>query len=222
MEICGKKDYWEQVVYYKKYMFGFGARSRLIAEIVKRNSDKIESVLELGCNSGNNLQEINNLVPNIKLSGLDLSEPAINFGKTVDKNPAELVAGDLMDLSRFEDKSFDLVVSFSTIEHVGSCACQYAFVQEICRVGYTCCITIANRWYPVEFHTIMPFVHWLPPHLFRLILRYLGKEFFAKEENLNLLSKRDMLELFPAHAKVYIRHFKLFGMISNLLFYVEN
>ena len=109
MEICGKKDYWEQVVYYKKYMFGFGARSRLIAEIVKRNSDKIESVLELGCNSGNNLQEINNLVPNIKLSGLDLSEPAINFGKTVDKNPAELVAGDLMDLSRFEDKSFDLV-----------------------------------------------------------------------------------------------------------------
>ena len=120
----------------------------------------------------------------------------------------------------FPDKSFDLVVSFAVIEHVGSLTQQKAFVRELCRVGKTCCITTPNRWYPVEFHTAVPLIHWFPPSWFRALLKLMGKHFFAKEENLNLLSEKEVLKMLPADAEVYTRHFRLLGLISNLLFYV--
>ena len=120
----------------------------------------------------------------------------------------------------FPDKSFDLVVSFAVIEQVGSRTQQQAFVRELCRVGKTCCITTPNRWYPIEFHTAVPLIHWFPPSWFRALLKLLGKHFFAKEENLNLLSEKEVLKMLPADAEVYTRHFRLLGLISNLLFYV--
>jgi len=120
----------------------------------------------------------------------------------------------------FPDKSFDLGVSFAVIEHVGSRTQQQAFVRELCRVGKTCCLTTPNRWYPVEFHTAVPLIHWFPPSWFRALLKLLGKNFFAKEENLNLLSEKEVLKMLPADAEVYTRHFRRLGLISNLLFYV--
>ena len=122
----------------------------------------------------------------------------------------------------FPDKSLDLVMSFAVIEHVGNRTQQKAFIRELCRVGKTCCITTPNRWYPVEFHTAVPLIHWLPPSWFRGVLRLLGKKFFAQEENLNLLSEKDVLKMLPADAQVSTRHFRLLGLISNLLFYVKN
>ncbi|MFB2974801.1 class I SAM-dependent methyltransferase [Microseira sp. BLCC-F43] len=122
----------------------------------------------------------------------------------------------------FADKSFDLVVSFAVIEHVGNRDQQRAFISELCRVGRTCFITTPNRWYPIEFHTALPLVHWLPPSWFRTILKWLGNIFYSKEESLNLLSESNMLSLFPADSQVYKKHFRLFGLISNLVFYLEN
>jgi SAM-dependent methyltransferase len=121
----------------------------------------------------------------------------------------------------FADRSFDLVVSFAVIEHVGSRDRQRAFVQELCRVGKVCCITTPSRWHPIEFHTVLPLLHWLPPGWFRRILKWLGKDFWAQEENLNLLSQRELLELLPP-AKVRIKSFRFLGFVSNLLVYVVN
>lgn len=122
----------------------------------------------------------------------------------------------------FSDKSFDLVVSFAVIEHVGSRAQQRAFMRELCRVGRTCFVTTPNRWYPIEFHTALPLIHWLPPSWFRTILRWLGKDFWAKEENLNLLSEKTMLSFFPKGTIAHKKHFRLFGWLSNLVFYLES
>ncbi len=121
----------------------------------------------------------------------------------------------------FANKSFDLVFSSAVIEHVGSRERQQAFVHELSRVGHNVCITTPNRWYPIEFHTILPLVHWLPPTWFRTIARWLGKTFYAQEENLNLLSRRELLNMFPAHAQVIEAHHRLLGLVSNLVFYVR-
>jgi SAM-dependent methyltransferase len=122
----------------------------------------------------------------------------------------------------FADQSFDLVVSFAVLEHVGSRTRQQEFIQELCRVGRRCFITTPNRWYPMEFHTGLPLLHWLPPAWFRTILSWIGKDFWAKEENLNLLSQSEVLSLFPSTARVYAKHFRLLGLVSNLVFYIEN
>ncbi|HKD25689.1 MAG TPA: methyltransferase, partial [Xanthobacteraceae bacterium] len=75
------------------------------------------------------------------------------------------------------------------IEHVGSWARQCAFVAECCRVARRAVfITTPNRWFPVEFHTVLPVVHWLPKEVFRAVMRRTGRGFFADERNLNLMT----------------------------------
>lgn len=121
----------------------------------------------------------------------------------------------------FADRSFDLVVSFAVIEHVGTRAQQQAFVNELCRVGRSCLVTTPNRWYPIEFHTAVPLLHWLPPARFRAALTAMGKEFYAREENLNLLTHAELSAMFPPDAKIQSAHYRLLGPVSNLLFYVQ-
>ena len=70
----------------------------------------------------------------------------------------------------FEDRSFDFVHSSAVIEHVGSRQKQVEFLAELWRVARLgLFVTTPNRWYPVEFHTVLPLVHWRPPTCFRAI-----------------------------------------------------
>lgn len=122
----------------------------------------------------------------------------------------------------FPDKSFDLVVSFATIEHVGSRENQHKFIAELCRLGFAVCIATPNRWFPIEFHTVLPFAHWLPSTWFRFLCRCLGKNFLAQEENLNLLTESETISLFPSGIKkISVKRIRLFGLVSNLLFYAK-
>jgi hypothetical protein len=121
----------------------------------------------------------------------------------------------------FPDKSFDLVVSFATLEHVGSRDSQRRFISELCRLGSAVCIATPNRWYPIEFHTVLAFVHWLPPVWFRFLCRWIGKEFLAREENLNLLTEKETIPLFPAGLNISVKRIRLLGLVSNLVFYAK-
>lgn len=89
----------------------------------------------------------------------------------------------------FRDQTFDVVHSSAVIEHIGSLYRQSEFVAECCRVARRAVfITTPNRWFPVEFHTVLPLVHWLPKELFRALMRRTGRGFFADECNLNLMT----------------------------------
>ena len=93
----------------------------------------------------------------------------------------------------FADGSFDWVHSSAVLEHVGSAAEQAAFLaelQRVCRKGLF--VTTPNRWFPIEFHTVLPLVHWLPPARFRALLRRIGHDALAQERNLNLLGRREL------------------------------
>ncbi|HMH54527.1 MAG TPA: class I SAM-dependent methyltransferase [Candidatus Acidoferrum sp.] len=130
---------------------------------------------------------------------------------------ARLVRGDGCHLP-FATGSFDIVASHATIEHVGHRSAQAAFVRELLRVGRRCFITTPNRWFPLELHTFLPLVHYLPPPLHRRVLRGLGRRFYAEESNLNLLARREFRDLFPAGTHVAIRFSSL---ATNLLAFVE-
>jgi len=124
----------------------------------------------------------------------------------------------------FSDGAFDLVHSSAVIEHVGSRRRQQLMLAECLRVARRgVCLTTPNRWFPVEFHTQLPLLHWLPPRLHRPLLRLLGYGFFAQEGNLNLLSRRNLLALaagFPGW-RFDVKTQNLLGMTSNLLLFAR-
>lgn len=133
----------------------------------------------------------------------------------------QFIKADAMELP-FRDKEFDIAVSWAVIEHVGSRQRQKRFLSELLRVSKRSFITTPNRWYPIEFHTVMPFLHWLPPETFRGILKTLGMNFFASEENLNLLDEKSLLDLLPAKTRVEKLHLRLLGPISHLVLSMES
>lgn len=132
----------------------------------------------------------------------------------------KFVRADALNLP-FEENSFDLAVSFAVIEHIGSRERQRQFVSELNRVSRAFFITTPNRWYPLEFHTLLPFVHWLPPETFRAILRRLNFKSYAREETLNLLDEKELLALMPSGVEAGIIKFRLLGMVSNLMLYAH-
>jgi len=93
----------------------------------------------------------------------------------------------------FDDNSFDVVHSSAVLEHVGSFENQARFVSECARVARrSFFLTTPNRWFPVEFHTSLPLLHWLPKGAFRALLRPTPLTFFADEANLNLMSASEL------------------------------
>lgn len=123
---------------------------------------------------------------------------------------------------QFKDRSFDVVHSSAVIEHVGSFDNQIKMIAECARVAHDAFfITTPNRWFPIEFHTVLPLVHWLPKTAFRKLMMQTGRPFFADENNLNLMSSGDLI---GAAEKANISEFQikletvsLGGWVSNLL-----
>lgn len=123
----------------------------------------------------------------------------------------------------FADCSFELVFCSAVIEHVGSRQKQEKLIRELTRVGKAAVITTPNRYFPIEFHTLTPFLHWMHPRIFRKFLRLTRRSFFADESHLNLLSDGDMEQLIRLSgvSQYEKRHQRLWGGISNLVYYVH-
>jgi SAM-dependent methyltransferase len=117
----------------------------------------------------------------------------------------------------FADGEFDIVFSNAVVEHTGSRASQAAFVREVCRVGKHFFITTPNRWFPVEHHTGLPLLHYLPASWFRAVLRPTRYSYWAEEQNLNILTVREFAALFPAGFEVEIHVIRLAGVGANLV-----
>jgi SAM-dependent methyltransferase len=120
-------------------------------------------------------------------------------GADVDRGPYQHVIGDARDLRAFADGEFDVVFSNAVIEHVGDRARQRRLVVEALRVGRRVFLTTPNRRFPVEVHTRLPFVHWLPDSASHRLYDLAGKG-FAKE--IHLLSRRTLESLFPGRVRV--------------------
>ncbi len=103
----------------------------------------------------------------------------------------------------FEDGTFDVVTSNAVIEHVGSLENQRFFVSELLRVGGRVFITAPHRYFPVEPHTGIPFLHWSDAS-FKLACGWLGKEKWVEAENLILMTQQRLKETCPEGANVKI------------------
>lgn len=116
----------------------------------------------------------------------------------------------------FRDREFDLAISFAVLEHVGSKERQRVFLAECARVAQIAIIYAPYRFFPIEMHTLVPFLHWLPRAWHRTLWRLLGLGFWADETNLNLLSVRDVRSLLAADRNAHVRLLWSFGWPSNI------
>jgi SAM-dependent methyltransferase len=98
----------------------------------------------------------------------------------------------------FEDDAFDVAFSNAVIEHVGGREEQRRFVEELCRVAPRVFLSTPNRWFPLETHTLVPLVHWLPRTVADRAMRTLRRDNW---KHVQLLSKRELLGLFPPGTK---------------------
>jgi len=135
------------------------------------------------------------------------------------QNIKNIIIGDGKNTG-LDNNSFDIVHSNATIEHVGSFDNQVSFVKELLRISKeSVFIQTPNRFYPIDFHTILPIIHWLPKNMHRKILKFLNLKFYSEEKNLNLLSINDLNNICKKLniEKYKILRHKLFFFTSNLI-----
>ncbi len=127
----------------------------------------------------------------------------------------KLVVGDGKKLP-FPNKAFDIVFSNAVIEHVGTIADQRHFIAEACRVANRVFLSTPNRWFPIDFHTMIPFAHWLPMNMRNAIYRFFHRDYFASEARLRLLGERELLSLIPNNVQARVIRQRVLGWTANI------
>jgi len=119
-------------------------------------------------------------------TGLDRFRAAFPLVRAVQADGRELP---------FADGAFDLGFSNAVVEHVaGGRAGQRRFVHELCRVSTSVFVTTPNRWFPIEVHTLLPFVHWLPAGARSRVIPF--------DDVLDPLGPKELASLFPYSVRV--------------------
>ena len=124
----------------------------------------------------------------------------------------------------FRDRSFDVCFSNSVIEHVGDARARADFAREVRRVAKRYWVQTPNRRFPLETHFVCLFLHWLPFHMTRRLIRHFSLwgwmtkasqvEVDEALRRLTLLDEREMRELFP-DARIVKERF--LGMSKSLI-----
>lgn len=138
----------------------------------------------------------------------------------------EHIVGDGLALP-FPDKSFDIVFSNSTIEHVGDFEQQTQFAREIRRVGRSYWVQTPNRRFPIEPHYLLPFVQYLPfwlrwrakylsPHHLVMMRLPTREEALQVATEVRLITAPEMRTFFPDGE---LHREKLCGLTKSLVSY---
>jgi 2-polyprenyl-3-methyl-5-hydroxy-6-metoxy-1,4-benzoquinol methylase len=118
----------------------------------------------------------------------------------------------------FKDDSFDASFSNAVIEHVGTFAKQRRFVHELARVSRKIFLATPNRYFPIEVHTLLPFVHFLPSKFRLKLYKTFARE---REYQISLLSARALLALFPKETHVKLFRQRFCFLTINLILIAE-
>lgn len=133
----------------------------------------------------------------------------------------------------FEDCFFDIVFCSSVIEHVtgkkqkvlkqidGKAFRQQAlneqrtFANEIIRIGKGYFVQTPYKWFPIESHTQLPCVGYLPRRVLVRLLSFSNKFWIKKTQpDWYLLTKKELSDLFP---KSLLKEEKFLGFTKSII-----
>ena len=210
------------VINHYKFFDKIAYRKRIeIANLIneKTKNFELKDALDIGTTEDTENQSSNTIIKNFKNVEIfkSISDQEIKssfFQKKLYKSITE----DFTE-NEFKEFSSDIVLSNATIEHVGNEQKQRKMLDNIIKLSKKVfVISTPNRNYPIDFHTKIPLIHWLPKKFHRKILKIIGLYFYSEEENLNLLSKEDLIFFMKKYDLDYkIYNIKLFCISSNLV-----
>ena len=195
-----------------------------MADVVNKyyEADDLKDALDIGTTNDREHSHSNYLIKNLKNIKVfkSISDQEINstfFIKSLTKSILENFSNE--EINQY---SSDLVFSNATIEHVGSTTNQLKMISNVIKLTKKNFVLIApNRYHPIDFHTQIPLIHWLPKKIHRKILSLIGLKFYSKEENLNLLSTTDLINLLNNFDTIQyeVRYLNFLGFKSNCIIF---
>lgn len=144
------KDHMEGLYNSKNPLVRFVHRSKLkkIIRIIKFEQAKLRDtarLLDAGCGEGHLLAEIHKIRPDFKLSGIDLTQVAVE--KARERNPAAtIVNDDILNLSKhFQEKHFDIIICSEVLEHIPQYEKAIYEMQKCLKAGGLLIVTFPNE-----------------------------------------------------------------------------
>ena len=214
----------------------FSVNARKKRGMIFRNVFRIDEktiILDLGSESGSNIKAVlegtrvqpkNVYIADINPELVEKGNEKYGFTPVVISESGTLP---------FKDQFFDIVFCSSVIEHVTipkekiwkrfsghkfkreSFEQQKHFANEIKRISKQYFVQTPYRYFPIESHTWLPFVGWLPRWCLLPILQVSNLLWIKKTNpDWNLLNKNQMIELF-SDAKIIKE--KYFGITKSIM-----
>ncbi len=125
-----------------------------------------QTVLDIGCSNCMVLDAICQALAPVHAIGIDMDESAVN-------SPVPERAIVICDAQRLPIHSgaIDVVICNHTYEHVPDAGTLFREIERVLRPGGIVYFAAMNARWPIEPHYRLPFLHWLPHGLARLLLR---------------------------------------------------
>lgn len=206
-------------------------RAELFLDLVRPEAGA--SILDLGGQNGEFMERVRRRL-DVRVTIADISATALERARERGFETVLLEEGARLP---FDDAEFDAVFCNSVIEHVTlpkadcisgrfpnaewvarSFESQRAFARELVRVGRGYFVQTPHRAFPIEAHTWLPAVGWLP-HQTTVAVVKLSDRYWVKHcgyVDWNLLGERDMRRLFP-DAHIHVE--RVLGMPKSLVAY---
>lgn len=120
------------------------------------------------------------------------------------------IRGDVTDLGRLRDDSYDIAFSNSVIEHLYTFGRQAMMAREIRRLAPAFWLQTPNYWFPVEPHFHVPGWQWMPVAVRKAVIRRArcgwrgpcldAVSADATVREVRLMTRRQLRRLFPEAA----------------------
>jgi len=96
--------------------------------------DNPQNILDLSCGDGRTAEQVSRLLPQSKITGIDISDKSIAHAKSRDVKSANFVVGEVDDLP-FEDDSFDCIYSINSFHHYPEPEKSFAEMVRVLKTG---------------------------------------------------------------------------------------
>ena len=175
----------------------------LVRDFRERVGDpKGKKILDVG--SGNGGISIAFAQAGADVSGIEIEEDLYKIGQLHAKSYGVTPIFYLYDGQSlpFQDNSFDYAVSASVLEHTDD---PVRYLNEILRVvkpGGSLYLGFPNKWAPIETHTQLPFLTYLPKNLRSSYIKTFHRNPLA-DNNLHFYSYFDLLKMIKPSNDLY-------------------